>query len=213
MLDSWSGARDLVYELALTDYALAVLTQSYMIGPTASAPFNVPRPIKIESAAIILTVGTPYLRFPLRIITEAEWAAIPDPTATGTIPDKLYVDPQVPNAVLNFHPVPLVSSTTRVELGTWNVVGQFATLSTSANLPPAYLRAITLGLEIEIAPTYGQVNPQILQQRQQQFAEAIQVVRDLNSKVQLTPLTPTATPPQQQQVPPQLLAALQQRGQ
>lgn len=219
MLDNWSGARDLVYEIALAIYALTN-TQSFPIGPTATAPFNVQRPVRVENANILITSASGKVsRTPLRIISQAEWESMPDrANATGLLPEKLYIDPQVPNAVLNLTPIPLCGAgdNTSLELGTWTYIQQFALLSTNANLPPAYARAIILGLELELAPTYGQVNPGIIQQRAGQFQEAIAVVRDLNSKVQVIPLSPVPTQQGQQQNPQQiqqLLASLSARGQ
>jgi hypothetical protein len=215
MLDSWSGARDLTYEIALASYALSN-AQTFAIGPTATSPFNVPRPIKIETATIIITVGGKLLRFPLDIVTEKDWAETPDLGATGTVPSKLYYDPIEPNSNLNFHPIPLATATTQVELGTWTVVQQFALLSTSATLPPAYYKAILIGLQLELAPTYGNlVSPQILELRAQQLKEALAIVRDLNSKVQMVPLQ-SVTAPTPQSNPNQMAAiqaALAARGQ
>jgi hypothetical protein len=210
MLDSWSGAEDLIYEIALNSYALSN-DQSFSIGPTAPAPFAVQRPVRIENADILITLNSgQVMRFPLRIIPQEEWESLPDRGAKGTVPDKLYYDPQVPNAVLNFHPIPLAADTTQVELGTWTPIGQFAALSTNANLPPTYARAIILGLQLELVPTYGNLTtPQIVQMRQSQFNEAICVVRAFNSKVRMKPLSPVNQPQQQQpQVNPQQLAAL-----
>jgi hypothetical protein len=220
MLDSWSGARDLIYEIGLALYALSN-AQTFPIGPTATSPFNVARPIKIETATIVITIGGKLLRFPLQIIREEEWTAISDLGATGTVPSKLYYDPSEPNAALNFHPIPLASATTQVELGTWTAVQQFALLSTNATLPPAYYKAILIGLQLELAPTYGNlVSAQILELRAQQLKEALAIVRDLNSKVQMVQLQPVSTgqpqQPQQGNNPNQLAAiqaALAARGQ
>jgi hypothetical protein len=219
MLDSWSGAEDLIYEIAINSYALSN-TQSFPIGPTATAPFNVQRPIRIENADILITLGSGrVMRFPIpNILSQEQWEQIEDRQATGTVPDKLYYDPQVPNAVLNLHPIPLAADPTQIELGTWTAIGPFATLATNANLPPTYARAIILGLQLELVPTYGNLaSPQIVQMRQSQFNEAIAVVRSLNSKVRMKPLPPTTGQPQQGQQPQinpqQLVQLLQQRQQ
>jgi hypothetical protein len=196
LLDSYSGARDLVYEIALARYALSPNVGAYLIGPTATPPFNVPRPVKIETVSIVLTgVGVQGVVIPInKMFTQAEWAAIADKAATGAVPSGIYVDPQTPNAVLNLFPAPLVIVPTSVELGTWNFVQQFATLATAANLPPAYFRMLVLALQIEIGPTYGQVNPVIIQERATQLKEAVAIVRALNATVQNTPLGQVTAP-------------------
>lgn len=206
MLDNWSGARDLAYEIAVSRFPLSAAS-SFPIGPTAAAPFNVPRPIKIETATIVIVTGSAAeLRYPMRMVTEDKWQSIVDRGSTGTVPDTLWVDPSVPNAVLNVTPQPLAADPTFLEIGIWVVVGQFASLATNANLPPAYYRAIVLGLQIELLPTYGSlISPAIAELRISQFKEAIAVVRNLNSLIQLVPLGPTAPP---QKIP----AALQNQG-
>lgn len=195
LLDSYSGARDMIYEILLTAFALTPNLQSYDMGPTAAAPFNVQRPVKIETVNIVLTgVGGTGIRIPVtKMFTEEEWAAIPDRGATGTTPIGIYIDPKVPNLTLNFYPVPLVVTPTSVELGTWTAVQQFATLATNINLPPAYYRMLVLAEQIEIAPTYGQVNPTIIAERATQLKEAVAIVRAINSAVQNTPLGQVTT--------------------
>lgn len=195
MLENWGGARDLVYEIADASYTLTAI-QSNPIGPTANAPFNVARPTRVENAQITITVGGKELSFDLKMVSQSEWQTIDDKAATGTVPTVLYFDPQEPNAVLNLWPIPLCTATTKLDLGTWNVVGQFATLATNITLPPAYYRAIVLGLQLEIAPTYGVlVSQQIVQIRMAQFQEALSVVRTLNSVVQMVPLKQPAPVP------------------
>lgn len=198
LIDSYSGSRDMIYEIALARYALTANVGSYAIGLTAGAPFNVARPVKVETASIVLTgIGVSGVTFPIKkIVTEEVWAAIPDRGAAGTVPDTLYVDPSVPNAALNLHPIPICVSATSLELGTWTAVQQFALLTSNLNLPPAYLRMLTLALEIEVGPTYGQVNPVILQQRATQLKEAVAIVRALNSAVEVEPLNSTTNPQQ-----------------
>lgn len=214
MLDTWNGAEDLIYEIALTPYALTN-NQSFPIGPTAAAPFNVQRPIRIENADVMITLNSgKVMRFPIRIIPQDEWESIPDRQATGTVPDKLYYDPQVPNAILNFHPIPLAADPTQIEIGTWTAIQQFAALSTNANLPPTYYNAIILGLQLALVPTYGNlVSAQIIQIRQAQFQEAITVVRTLNSKVRMKPLPPTGQTQQAQAQQPNLQQLAQILGQ
>ncbi len=213
MLDNWSGARDLVYEIASASYALTP-SQSFAIGPSAAAPFNVPRPIKIENAAILIVLTSGHtVRFPLDLISQKDWDEIYARDAMSTVPQKLYYDPQVPNAVIYLYPTPIAGDTTNLELNTWAVVNQFSTLATNANLPPAYLRAITLGLEMELIPTYGMiVNPGTVQIRQTQFQEALAVVKSLNSIVQMEELTPTMPAKAGGNQMQQLAAMLAQRG-
>lgn len=199
VIDEFSAARDLIYEIA-DQLFLLTSAQSFAIGPTAPSPFNTPvRPNKIENAQILITVGGKFLSFDLEIVSQAGWQTIDDKGATATVPSKLYFDPQVPNAFISVWPIPLCVATTTLDIGVWNPVGQFATLATSANLPPAYNNLLNKKLQLELMPTYGRlVSAEIQALRQNQYQEALSVVRSLNAAVQMTPLQSSATPTAQQ---------------
>ncbi len=213
-IDMLSAARDMIYEIALASYLLNANVATYSIGPTAPAPFNVPRPIKVENANILLAYGDePAQRSPLIIYTQEQWRQIRDQGSVGTTPEGLYVDPQVPNSVLNLNPIPRCNIPTLLELGTWTAVQQFATLATNANLPPAYYQLLVLGLQLQLVPTYGNlISPAIIQMRENQFVEAVNAVRSLNSAVQLMTLPSTAPVQQTNQSGsnPQLAQLLQE---
>lgn len=210
-VDMLSGARDMIYEIA--DVVLPLVSQqSFIVGPTGtSAPFQIPRPVKVENAQVLITVGGKVLSFDLAPQTQPQWQSIDDKGATGTVPDKIYIDPQVPSIVISLHPIPLCIAQTQLDLGVWTAVQQFATLSTNVNLPPAYLQLLVLGLQLQLAPTYGNlVNPVILQMREQQYAEALSTVRSMNSSVQMTQLQPVNAPAPPQGSNPELAQLLQQ---
>lgn len=192
LTDSLAGVDDLIYAVTLARFSLSAGVATYNIG--TGATFNATRPLFIDTASIVLAVpGGDEQTFPLDIIPEEEWAAIGDKKATGTVPARVYYFPSVPVGVLNFHPIPKALVTTQVEIGVWTPIPQLAALNTSVDLPYAYFRFLTLGLAIELAPTYGTVvNPAILQQRQGQYMEARAVVQALNRSVrQKGPAPPT----------------------
>lgn len=211
-IDMLSGQRDMIYEIF--DLVLPLTnSQSYIIGPTAPAgPFQRARPVKVENAQILIDVGGQTLSFDLAVLTQSQWQSIDDKGATGTVADKLYYDPQIPNGVLNIHPIPLAAVTTQLDIGIWNAVQQFSTLGTSVNLPPAYLQLLVLGLQLQLAPTYGNlVSPVILQLREQQYKEVLDTVRAMNAAAQGIPLQPmTAAPSAQSGSNPQLAQLLQE---
>ena len=76
MLDAWTMDRLYVYASTISTYALTSGTQSYSIGATASAPWNVTRPNKIEEANIVITSQTPNVRTPLYIMDDSDWMSI-----------------------------------------------------------------------------------------------------------------------------------------
>src|SRR4051812_30309282 len=70
-LDGWT-----VYEKTIIRPTMDPLQSSYDLGPTAGN-WQYPRPIFLNSAALIITSSTPEQRRPVRIITTAEeWQRI-----------------------------------------------------------------------------------------------------------------------------------------
>src|SRR5579872_6037210 len=152
MLDAWNTDRLNIYTVGQAQYALTATVQAYPIGPTASAPFNVNRPVLIQSASIILPGTT--IRQPMRIMTSAEFPRIKERGLTGVLPDKLYCDYAAPNATLYVHPIP--SGTPTLELYAWSALAAFVTLQDTVTFPPGYVEAIVFNLALKLAPEYGQ---------------------------------------------------------
>lgn len=212
-IDMLSGARDMIYEIALVPLLLSN-AGSFPIGLTAAAPFNIQRPIKVETADIILTVpGAQPQTSPLNIVSQDRWRMIRDKNAAGTVPETLYVDPSVPNSTLFLHPIPICAVSTTLQLGVWTAIQQFANLATAVSLPPAYYQLLLLGLELQLVPSYGNlISPAIVQLRGQQYAEALATVRALNASVQMEQLTQSASsqPQSQSGSNPQLAQLIQE---
>src|SRR5439155_147903 len=76
MLDAFTMDRLYVYASTFNTCALTSGTQSYSIGATAAAPFNLTRPNKIEEANIVITSQTPNVRRPLYIMDDSDWMSI-----------------------------------------------------------------------------------------------------------------------------------------
>lgn len=156
LLDSWSTERLLVLFVSPSRYALTAAQAVYTIGPTG-ANLTGPRPIRIDAAGIVQLAynsGTGDFRTPLDIISERDWVAIADKTATADVPKKLYYAPTIASGwgTLNLWPIPNVSSSTDLEISAWVALASFPDLTTDVPLAPGYARALATNLAIEIAP-------------------------------------------------------------
>ena len=150
MLASWSSDRLFVYGILRNTYNLTSGTNVYTLGPAGT--FSGTRPLSIVRATIITPSLT--LRSPLKLATTEEWSEIADQTTSGTVPEILYNDYEYPASNLWFWPTPN-SSSTQVELFTWQQLEQFTTLSDSFDLPPGYEQAVIYSLAMQLSSVYG----------------------------------------------------------
>jgi hypothetical protein len=147
MIESWQLERLMVYTYADTAFTLTANDASYTVGPSAN--FNLtPRPSKIEN--IFVRDGS--IDYPVELVDQARWFAIPDKTTTSDIPSIAYYEPGYSTGTLLVWPVP--SRAVSLHIVTWSVVSSFAATSTSVALPQGYERALAYNLAIEIAPEY-----------------------------------------------------------
>jgi hypothetical protein len=158
LLASWSIERLIVPSIAIAAYALTTTQQSYPIGPGAAAPFNVARPIRIESAGILVPDGGQAgtkLRMAMKIIQQAEWSKITAKSASATVPSLLYYDHAGIVGNLNLWPNFVSTAATQIELATWQALLAFPDVVTDQPMLPGYDRAIIYNLAIDLAGAFG----------------------------------------------------------
>lgn len=145
-----------IYNLGSASYALTANSGVYPIGPTAPAPFNVPRPTKINAATILVLVNGVYVSVKdLKLITVDQFQTLSDPSATANIPELLYCDFAYPNANLNLYPRPSVGAGTKLQLTAWSPLPQFANLAAVYAFPPGYYQGLLWNLVVEMGPGYN----------------------------------------------------------
>ena len=157
LVDSWSTERLLIPVVGSATYALTGAQGVYPIGLTAAAPFNVARPIRIDTAGIVQTLfnaGAVNFRSELDLITEREYQALFDKGATADVPQKLYYSPGLANGTLYLWPIPNVVTATSLELSTWTALSSFPDLVTDVAVAPGYQRALTTNLAVELMAAY-----------------------------------------------------------
>lgn len=158
LLDSAStDGTTLTFPLTAADFASAPTTGVVITSaqPATSAPdFPIPstRPVKIVNANIILNNNGNIVRVPMRIVDADWWANQRVPQIQTTLPTHLYYQPEFPNGLLYFWPVPQVAYP--AELETWINLSQLA-LNDSFVMPPGYEDAVTYSLAEALCPSFG----------------------------------------------------------
>ena len=153
MLDSWSNESLACFANVEQSSALTIGKNSYTIG--SGGDFNVTRPLDI-----LVGPGAAYLQdsngnnFDVNVVTQDRWNQIGNrgTTITSNIPDTLFYDPQYPLGTINIFPTPnlayMLFWDSRLQLT------EFSTLTTTASLPPGYLKALKDNLAIEVWPYF-----------------------------------------------------------
>lgn len=148
MISGWSTEGLIIF--ALTAETPLTLTPGDGTVTLGASGDIATRPQSIEAA--LIRDGTIDLP-PLRILSLAEYAAIPDKSTQATYPIALYDDGGYPQRTIALYPVP--SAAKQLVLFTKRALTQIATLDTSLSLPPGYERALVFNGAIELAPEYG----------------------------------------------------------
>lgn len=146
LIDSWRNDRLIVWSIATVTKTLTPADGTYTIGN--SADINTTRPVRIEGAYVTQS-GTDY---PVEVISEAAYRAIPDKTTQSDLPQFVYYDPAVANGTIYLWPVP--SAANVLTLSVWAPISTLATAGTTVTLPPGYERALASNLAIDIAPEF-----------------------------------------------------------
>ena len=157
MIESWQTERLYVYALVDTALTLTPSDGSYTVGPTGN--FNLtPRPSKIEN----IFIRDSDIDYPITLVDQDRWFAIPDKTVTSDIPEFAYYEPTLATGTLLLWPIP--NSANSLHLVTWTTLGTLSTLGTTVTLPQGYERALTYNLAVEIAPEFGKEVSQTVMQ-------------------------------------------------
>lgn len=136
--------------------------RDYQIGPGA-ADFNVPRPIKILKANLLLAV-TPTSRLPLAVLPWRDYGDITVLTVPATqTTTAVYYEPSFPIGVLHFWPP--VTAGPSFEYWTDGVLAPPTALNSTVAFPPGYENATVFSLaekcQYLVTKQMGDLNPKI----------------------------------------------------
>jgi hypothetical protein len=116
---------------------------SYTIG--TGATFNVARPEKIRSAAVITGGGS----MPCEVVSPEKFSTIVDRTVTGAFADFLCYDAAFPTGNIYLWPAAAAGGT--LELFSIKPLASVANLGDTVTLPPGYETAVKFNLAVAIA--------------------------------------------------------------
>lgn len=151
MIGTWSNEKLLINAIT-AETALTLTPGDGTITMGTAGDFTT-RPQSID-AAMIRDSSTDN---PVRLLTLAEYAAIPNKNVQSTYPTSLYDDGGYPLRTLTLYPVP--SAAMQLVLYTFRAITSIATIDTSVSLPPGYEDALTYNLAMRLAPEYGKSTP------------------------------------------------------
>lgn len=135
---------------------------------------NSTRPISISKAFIRDPGGT--IDYPVEIISNEEYALIPQKTQSSTVSYSLYYRASYPLGVVNLFPTPTAGYTLYLE--TQAKMATYSAVSDSVNLPPGYLKALKYNLAIAISPEYKDPSQIVMLEAEKSIAW----IKRMNSK-------------------------------
>lgn len=169
-LDQGKADRPRIYTVARDTATLTPSATSFTVG--SGGTINIARPTYLDRVALVDNSVSPAVETPLgRLLTDDEYAAIPNKALTSTRPQAAYYRPDFPLGVL----IPWPISTGASLL--WAIyhpvsVEEFSTINDSVSLPPGYRLMLITKLALMLAPIFQRdVPPTVL--RMAAEAEAI----------------------------------------
>jgi len=213
LVDNWSTERLLLPFATFVRYALTAAKSTYTIGPSGAPDITAPRPLRVDAAGIVqlaYNLGSADFRSPLDLLSEREWVAIRDKTATADVPKKLYYAPTVANGTLYLWPIPNVSSATSLELTAWGALVAWPDLTTDEPIAPGYERALVYNLALDMGDKLfgSQVGDVIANGAREAKASIMKLNSLMVPETPVDVATPPATDVQFQPVPAVLGSAV-----
>ncbi len=155
LLDAYGTESLTIYSILRTLWTISssegTIANPYTVG--SGGDIAIVRPVFLDDIRFQDTSISPTLEYPLTVLTEAAWIAIPQKGLTGTYPTMAYYNPTFTTARGSLYLLPIPSSTTlQGVLYSKVAVPQFTATSDSVSLPPGYARFFRDNLAIEMAP-------------------------------------------------------------
>lgn len=160
--DTLQAGEWFTYGYQFNVYTLVANLAPHTIGPADSIPaptfstLTQPRPVRLESAALLLPNSTT-VDLDMDIQDHDWWAAQSVKAITTNVPTDVYYNPLSPLGELNFWPVPSVSRQVRLQF--WKTISQFEDITDPiggvggpGTLPQGYRNALMLTLAETLCP-------------------------------------------------------------
>lgn len=172
MVDSWSNNKLLIYTMNPYYFLAEPNKQTYTLGP--GGDWDVERPMQIEQAYINYnaqyTLGPPPVitntentaSLPIGIANDAQWASIPVKQLSAVFPTILYDDGNYPLRNISLYPIQ--NQYQVIVLWLWQPLLNYDNLDDPVEFPPGYERALIFNLAVELAPEFGKIVPDSVEQ-------------------------------------------------
>lgn len=145
LLSTWNNEKLMCYALREESLTFTAAV-SRTIGPTGNLVTT--RPVEIDSAWVVDSNTS----IPMKILTDEEYADIPDKTATAPYPLRVNYKASMPDGTIYFYPVPSASGT--MKLLTRTPLTAFAATSDTVTLPPGWEDALASNLAVVWSPEF-----------------------------------------------------------
>lgn len=116
---------------------------------------NSTRPLEIHTAFVRDAAGK--IDYPVRILSNEEYASIPYKSVSSSYPYNLYFRAEYPLAKIKVYPVPSVSGTT-LHLECRAALSTYSAGTSTVDLPPGYAKYLTYQLAVDIGPEYEEAS-------------------------------------------------------
>lgn len=185
MLEVWSTKQIYVYASAEDNFALVAGTSSYTMGTAGTA--SATRAKKIHNAFVRDSGNYDY---PVEIISENKYNAIPDKTTRGR-PYWLFYDPKYPLGYIYLYPTPDSADTAYIE--SLQLLAALPLVTTTVSLPGEYEEAIVSNLAIRLHTEYPDVpvSPALVAMANASLDSIIEL--NAANQVEIVPLDPGVT--------------------
>lgn len=151
LIDRYNSRTPMVYNVNFSLFTLQANHQPHTIGPGADFDVN-QRPVKIMSAAVVLTQTPSNIDVPMNIRDEEWWANQRVKDLKSTYPTDVYYSPDWPNGQLFFWPIPQQQNGMRLQMA--YVLPEITAYDQQFSMPPAYWDAIVYPLAISLCPSF-----------------------------------------------------------
>lgn len=151
---------------------------------TVTPDFIAPRPNFIYRANLVLTTSSPEVHLPLRILTDAEWAAKTLPHLLASFPWELYNDGDYPQSQIYMYGYP--NEVNDLELFTWQQLkSSFTAVTDAVIFPPGYEDMIVTRGALRARALYpydSKLSAEQVDELRRDAATATQAVQILNTQ-------------------------------
>ena len=184
MVETWNIERLMTLTEIRSEFALTVGQAVYTLG--AGGNWNIPRPVRIERAGVIITNTPQVIERPIDVLTVQNWAEnVPVKDIQSGLVMSIYPEMTFPLINVHAYPVPSVGGY-KIALYSWSQMTAFADQVTNYTFPPGYDMALRFNLALLLWPLFvinskSQANQTQLQQVQTTAVESKAKIKALNA--------------------------------